>query len=154
MRAPRPAAKEIAQHLGQISVIGRRHVLECGAVLPRQNPRFEREARRIRRERDEVIVAQDHARSRSRFPAGSCRRRCSALFRRSSACELSTSSRTRLGTMGKCDQLRMRMFERGSGGFAVVLEKQDIAEAPVVLQIEDAVAIGPENFLDWLVAAW
>ncbi len=43
------------------------------------------------------------------------------------------------------------MLERRSGRFAVILEQQDVAEAAVVLEIEHAVTISPQNFLDSLL---
>ena len=40
------------------------------------------------------------------------------------------------------------MFDGSARGFAVILEDQDVAESFVVLQIEHAVAIGPQNVFD------
>ena len=42
------------------------------------------------------------------------------------------------------------MLERGARSFAVVLENEDVFEAAVLLQVEDAVAEGPEYVLDAL----
>src|SRR5205085_12223668 len=49
---------------------------------------------------------------------------------------------------GESDELRMGMFERRAGGFAVVFENQDVLEAAVFLQVENAVAEGPEDVFD------
>src|ERR1700733_6772683 len=38
------------------------------------------------------------------------------------------------------------MFDSGPGRLAVIFEKQNVAEAPIVFQIEHAVAISPQNF--------
>ena len=46
------------------------------------------------------------------------------------------------------DELRVRVLERRAGRRAVVLEDQDVAEAPILLQIEDALAEGPQHPLD------
>ena len=43
------------------------------------------------------------------------------------------------------------MFERSAGGVAVVLENQRVAKAPVVLEIEHAVAVGAQHVLDGAV---
>src|SRR5262249_18522417 len=40
------------------------------------------------------------------------------------------------------------MFQRGAGSLAVVLEEQDVAQPPVVLQVVDAVTESPENLFD------
>jgi hypothetical protein len=40
------------------------------------------------------------------------------------------------------------VLERGAGRFAVIFEQENVAESAVVLQIQHAIAIGPENFLD------
>src|SRR5581483_7416374 len=48
----------------------------------------------------------------------------------------------------KSDQLRMGVLERGSGRLSVILENQDVFEPAVLLQIENAVAKGPENVLN------
>jgi len=42
------------------------------------------------------------------------------------------------------------VFKRGTGGFAMVLENQDVLEAAVFFEIEDAVAEGPEYVFDAL----
>src|SRR5271165_6234225 len=49
------------------------------------------------------------------------------------------------GDDGQGDELGMRMFDRGASGFAVILENQDVAEALIVLEVQHAVAIGPED---------
>ena len=40
------------------------------------------------------------------------------------------------------------MFQRRAGRLAVILEKQDVAEAAVLLEIVDAFLEGPEHFFD------
>src|SRR3989442_153677 len=42
----------------------------------------------------------------------------------------------------------MGVFERRPGSLAVVLENQDVTEALVVFQVEDAVAIGPQHLFE------
>src|SRR5260370_38030657 len=39
----------------------------------------------------------------------------------------------------------MGMLEGSAGGFAVIFENEDVAEALVVFQVEHAVAVGPQN---------
>src|ERR1019366_10756221 len=53
-----------------------------------------------------------------------------------------------LGDDGKRDQLGMRMLQRSAGGIAMVLEKDDVAEAVVLLEIVDALLEGPEDFFN------
>src|SRR5438445_8552226 len=48
---------------------------------------------------------------------------------------------------GKSDQLRMRMLHRRAGRFSMILEDQYIPKALIVLQIQHAIAIGPQNVL-------
>src|SRR5207248_748911 len=45
------------------------------------------------------------------------------------------------------DQLRMRVLERRARGGAVVLEDQNVLQPPILLQIEDALAIRREDAL-------
>ena len=42
------------------------------------------------------------------------------------------------------------MLERGAGGFSVILEEQDVFEAAIFFQVENAVAEGPEHVFDAL----
>src|SRR5437667_3226127 len=53
-----------------------------------------------------------------------------------------------LGNDGKRDQLGVCVFERGPGGVAVVFENQNVLEAPVLFEVEDPVAEGPEHVFD------
>src|ERR1700735_1920829 len=46
----------------------------------------------------------------------------------------------------------MRVFNGGAGGFTVIFEQEDVSKAAVVLQIQHAIAVGPEHFLDSFVA--
>src|SRR5580704_1370509 len=46
----------------------------------------------------------------------------------------------------------MSVLERGAGRLAVILEQQDVAEAAIVLQVEHAIAVGPENLFDRFLA--
>jgi len=45
------------------------------------------------------------------------------------------------------------VLERGAGCFSVVLEEQNVLEAPVFLEIENAIAEGPENVFDFFSRA-
>src|ERR1022692_4543789 len=42
----------------------------------------------------------------------------------------------------------MRMLQRGSGCFSMVLKEQNVFEAPVLFEIENAVPERPQNILD------
>src|ERR1700674_1471629 len=42
----------------------------------------------------------------------------------------------------------MRVLEGSAGGFAVIFEDEDIAEALVVFEVEHAVAVSPQNIFD------
>src|SRR5579862_7260967 len=53
--------EEIAQQLRQAAVVGRRHVFERGTVLARQNPRLEWKTRRVGRQSEKMVVAENHA---------------------------------------------------------------------------------------------
>src|SRR6266849_2515049 len=53
-----------------------------------------------------------------------------------------------LGHDWQRNQLRMGVLERRPGSLAVVLENQDVTEALVIFQVEDAVAIGPQHLFD------
>src|SRR2546422_835295 len=52
---------------------------------------------------------------------------------------------------GQRDQLRVRVLQRGPGGLAVVLEDQDVAQPAVFPQVQDAVAVCPEDVLKLLL---
>src|SRR4029077_583686 len=48
------------------------------------------------------------------------------------------------------NQLRVRVLQRGSGRFSVILEEQNVFEAPVFLEVENTIAEGPQNVFDSL----
>ena len=119
-------------------------------MLSRQNPGLKRESRRVRGKRDEVIVVQDHARLGFNFLADHVAENA-ALFFVVVVLRAVHFLAHALGHDRQRDQLRMRMLERCAGGLPVILEKQNVAEAAVVFQIEHAIAIGPQRFLDCLL---
>src|ERR1035441_2357848 len=45
-------------------------------------------------------------------------------------------------------KLERRMLQRGAGRFSMVLKEQDVFEAPVFFEIENAVPERPQNVLD------
>ena len=49
------------------------------------------------------------------------------------------------------DQLRVRVLQRGAGGGADVLEDHAVDQARVFLQIDEAIAVDPEDFADVLL---
>ena len=52
-----------------------------------------------------------------------------------------------LGDDRRGDDLGMGMVQRRARGPALVLEDQDVAQAAVALEVQDAVAVGPEHLL-------
>src|SRR5579862_1611305 len=50
-----------------------------------------------------------------------------------------------LGNNRQSDKLRVSMFQRGAGGIAMVFEDQDVFEAAILLEVNDAVTIGPKH---------
>src|SRR5579884_1423827 len=55
-----------------------------------------------------------------------------------------------LGNDGESDQLRVRVLEGGAGAFAMVLEEQNVSQAMIALEVENAVAKGPKQVFDAL----
>src|SRR5450755_220307 len=49
---------------------------------------------------------------------------------------------------GQGDELGVGMLEGSAGGFAMIFENEDVAEALVVFEIEHAVAVGPQDIFD------
>lgn len=48
------------------------------------------------------------------------------------------------------DELRVAVFERRTGGGAVILEDEDVAEAKIFTEVQHPIPIGPEHVLDFL----
>ena len=53
-----------------------------------------------------------------------------------------------LGNDRQSDQLRMRVLQNRAGGFAVVLAQEQIPQTNVPSQIEDTIAVRPEQIFD------
>jgi hypothetical protein len=50
---------------------------------------------------------------------------------------------------GQGDELGVAVFQRGAGRDPVVFEDENVAEAQILPEIDHAVAIGPEDVLDF-----
>ena len=124
--------------------------MEVGSMAAGEDPAFEREAGGVGRDDEEVVgleddavlgddllledVAEDAAFAELEVAAG--------------AVDLFLNA---FGNDGQGDELGVGVLERGAGGLAVVLEDEDVAEAGVFGQVEDAIAEGEEDVGDLVV---
>ena len=123
---------------------------EVRLVAAWADPGLERKARRVGLEHHEAVGLDHQARASGGFLPDDVAEDAALLqvveqFR---AVHLFLGA---LGDHGQRDQLAMRMLERGAGGLAVILEKQDVAEPAILLEIADAVLEGPQHLFDLLL---
>src|SRR5580700_1850948 len=118
-------------------------------MLLRQNPGFERKSRSVRGQRDEVLVLSDHSSTAIHLLPDDVAEHATFLVE-----EILLRTFQFLRNVDRQDrqrdQLRVRMLQRGSGCLAMILENQDVLESPVFLQIENAIAEGPQDILNSL----
>src|ERR1035441_10225505 len=131
---------------GEIFKQLRRRVFEGGLVALGEDPGFKWKSRSIGRESQKVFVFRYHSNAVVDFLPDDVAKN-TALF----VDVILLGSLQFLhhvnGQNRQRDQLRVRVLERGAGGFSVVLEKQNVFEAPIFLQIEYAIAEGPQHVL-------
>src|SRR5713101_4034880 len=138
--------QRILHHPRQRRIDGALIVLEGRAVDLRQNPHLKRKPRRIRGEGDEMLVVADYPYAGVLLLADDVAEDA-AFFLVVVVPAAFHLLVDQLRHDGQGNELRVRMLQRGASRFAVILEDQDVAEALVVLQVEHAVAIRPEDIL-------
>src|SRR5271166_1514591 len=115
-----------------------------------QHPCLKRKAWRIRRKRQKRLVLAHHAHACIRLLADDVTEHAAffvlVVFLRS--LELLQHM---FRHDGQRDQLAVRMLQRRSRRRTVVLKDHDVFEPLVLLQVEDAVAEGPQHILDALL---
>src|SRR5579872_7394349 len=104
-----------------------------GVMALRQYPGFKWEPRRIGLDHHEAVSFGHQAYARLRFLAhnvavGAALLKVVVLL---GTVQLFFHS---LRNDGQSDQLRMGMLERGTRGFSMILEKQNVAQPPVLLE--------------------
>src|ERR1700728_1800760 len=113
-------------------------------MLLGQNPGLEGKTRSVRRQRDKVLVLRNHSQSAVHFLPNNVAEHATFLVE-----EILLGAFQFLRDVnrknGQCNQLRVRMLQRRSRGLAVVFEDQDVFEAAIFFQIEDAVPERPQN---------
>src|SRR5271169_4174506 len=108
----------------------------------RQNPGLKGKPRRIRSHGDELTVLRDHADGILQLLPNHVTVDAT-LFVNVVLLRALKLFHSVLGNDGQRDQLRVRMFEGGSGCLSIILEQQNVFEAAVSLEVDDAVAKGP-----------
>src|SRR6516225_1343920 len=116
-------------------------------MLLRQHPRLEGKSRGIRSYRQKSLIFRYHAHVLIGFLPDNIAKHAAFL---EPVIVLSSLKffQHMLGHDGQRNQLPVGMFQRCSCGCAMVLEDHDVLEALVFLQIEDAVAEGPQHILN------
>ena len=133
--------------LRQVFEHGGRRVLVGRLVALGQDPGLEGEARRVGSESNKILVFRDHPHPALGFLADEVAEYTAFLVDKVLLGSLQFLGHVNRND-GQGDHLRMGVLERSAGSFSVVLENQDVLEAAVFLQIEDAVAKGPEHVFD------
>ena len=139
--------KVVFQHARQAAVNGALIIFVRRAVSFGQQPHFKRETRRVRRQRDEVIVFADHPFAGVALLANHVAENAALFFVVVVPATVHFFAHAARNDRQR-DQLRMGMLQRSAGGLAVIFENQDVAEALVVFQVEHAVAVRPQNVFD------
>src|SRR6266536_5676206 len=118
-------------------------------MLLGQNPRLEWKSRGIWRDGQKIVVLRNHSNSGfGLLPRDVAKN--AALFIDVILLRAFDFFSNVYGHNRQRDQLRMRVLQSSASGFPVVLEDQDVFEAAVLLQIENAVAEGPQYVFNLL----
>ncbi len=124
-------------------------------VLLRQNPGFERKARGVRLNHHETIASRVTTRAGAlSLLADQVAEEATLLEIVIALCAAPVLPARACGTTGSAISCECVCSSVAPGRFALILEQQDVAQAPVVLQIANAVAESPRrHLLDRFLAA-
>src|SRR5579871_961349 len=116
-------------------------------MLLGQNPGFERETGSVRSKCHEILILAHHASAAIHFLPDNVAEDATLFVQ-----EILLGAFEFLGHVdGKNrqrDQLGVRMLQRRPGSLAMILEDQNVLKPAVLLQVENAVAEGPQNIFD------
>src|SRR5208283_199906 len=113
-------------------------------------PHFKRETRRIGSDGDEMIVLANHSLAGVALLANDVAEDATFFFIvvvPAIVDFLADAARHD----GQGNKLGMGMFDGSASGLAMILENKNVAEALVILKVEHAVAIGPEDVFNGLL---
>src|SRR5579859_8045771 len=139
--------QRVFQHAREAGVDGALIVFVRGAVNLGEQPHLEGKARGVGSDADEMFVLADDALAGIALLADDVAEDAALLFVVIVPAVVDFFADA-AGNNGKRDELRMRVLDGSAGGFAVILEDEDIAETLVVLEVEHAVAISPQDVFD------
>src|SRR5712671_5904510 len=108
----------------------------------REYPGFERKTRRVGRECQEVFVFSHDANTVLGFLPNDVAEHATLFVNVVLLRSLNFFDHINRQNWQR-DQLRVGMLERCSSRFSMILENQDVLEAPIFLEIQDAVPEGP-----------
>src|SRR5580704_12088664 len=118
-------------------------------VLLRKDPGLEWKPRRVRRQSQEVAVLCNHASARFRLLSNHIAKHATffvnVILLRPLQLLGHINRKNRQG-----NQLGVRVLEGSARSLAVILENQDVLEAPVFFQIKNAVTKGPKHIFNSL----
>src|ERR1700742_2747475 len=112
-------------------------------------PHLKREWRRIRAKRDKVFIFRSHAHASLHLLPDNVAKNA-ALFVGEVTPRSFQLFHYLLGQNRQGNNLRVRMLQRSAGSFTVIFKDQNVFEAAVLLQVEDAIAKRPEHIFHTL----
>src|ERR1039458_1240394 len=144
------AHQEVLQGLGQALINLRGRILKSRFVPLGQDPGFEGETGRVRSDGQEAVAVGNDAHSGLGLLPYDVTKNA-ALFVYVILLRAFQFLGDILGNNRQRDQLPMGMLQRRPCRYPMVLEDQDVLEATVLLQIDDAVAVGPQDIFNALL---
>src|SRR5512144_2748219 len=103
-----------------------------------KNPGLEGKTRGVRRDGEEAVIFGDHANPGLDLLANDVAKNATLFIDKVLLGTLQLL-RHMLGHDGKCDELTVRVLQSSAGHRPMVLEQEDVLEAPVLLEVNDAV---------------
>jgi hypothetical protein len=120
-------------------------------MLLGQNPSFEGKTRGIGRKRDEIVILGNNASAAFNFLPDDVAKNATFFINKVLLCAFNFFRHID-GNNGQRNQLAVRVFERSSRGFAMVLKNENVFEAAIFFEVKNTVPEGPQyifNALGW-----
>src|ERR1035441_8800043 len=144
------AHQEVLQGLGQSLINVRRRILKSRFVPLGHDPCFEWKTGRVGSDGQEAVaVGNDAYSGLGLLPEDVAKN--AALFVNVILLRAFEFLNDVLGNNGQGDQLPVAMLQGRSRRCPMILEDQDVLEAAVLLQIDDAIAVRPQNVFNSLL---